>query len=174
MTFENTAPVSLLAAQRIAETGLTAAELLALSHDEYARITGRATISETVSQASGYQVSPPPAPQEQTPAPVRTRAPLTPGFDFASMDMEQYAAVRGQLGVGVSRKEGRGIFDSVGSRSDEYTNAVRAQAGRTAMSNANTVEPPRLTDRYVRQDDMRDHRTAAQRFSTPGNSYQGR
>jgi hypothetical protein len=95
-----------------------------------------------------------------------------PGIDFAQLSMEQYAALRGQLGIGVGRKEGKGIFDSVSSRSQAYADATRAPSGRTAYSVANLTEAPKLLGRQERQGDRIDYRSATERFSTPGNSFQ--
>jgi hypothetical protein len=156
------------------ETGMTLAELAALPLDEYARLTNRPTPAQAALAALDAQSeqAQPPAPAAPQSAP-QPPAPESQGVDFRSMSMDEYAAVRGQLGVGVSHKEGRGIFDSVGSHSDAYTAAVRAQSGRTGWSQGNVTEPPRLEGRFVRQDDQRDYRSAAERFSTPGNSWQG-
>jgi hypothetical protein len=95
-----------------------------------------------------------------------------PGVDFSQLSMSDYALLRDQLGVGTGRQEGRGVFDSVGSRSQAYTDAARAQAGRTGWANSNVTPAPALTGRQVRQGDERDHRSASARFSTPGNSFQ--
>jgi hypothetical protein len=137
-----------LTAQQIMEqTGLSAAELAALPMDEYARLSGRPTVAQST----------PPAPQ-------------TP--DFVNMSMDDYAAYRQQAGIGVSQKERRGIFDSAPSQSQAYTNAAHVQAARTAMSNVNVEQPRRVDGRYLNLDEQRDTRSKAQRFSTPGNSYQ--
>jgi hypothetical protein len=71
----------------------------------------------------------------------------------------------------VSGGEGKGIFDSVGSRSEEYRSAARRQAGRTGWVNSNVIEPPRIEGRYLRHDDRLDRRSTAERFSTPGNEF---
>jgi hypothetical protein len=93
----------------------------------------------------------------------------------AAMNNAEYAAYREQIGMGQSQKEGKGIFDSVSSRSQAYTDAARVQSGRTAWVGSNVEDAPkidmksRLEDRTSRLDE----RSAAQRFSTPGNSFQG-
>jgi hypothetical protein len=162
--------IELLAALRVAETGLTAAELLALPMDEYARVTGRATPTEAARRALDKQERG--IPRQEPPAALQTARESEPqGFDIASMTLEEYAAVRGQL-IGQPRQEGRGIFNSIGSRSQEYTDAARRQAGRTGWANGNVVEPPRLTNRFLNHDAQRDTRTAGERFTTPGNSFQ--
>jgi hypothetical protein len=155
------------------ETGLTLAELAALPLDEWARLQGRPTPAEAAiaefnreqDSAQTPQASTPPAPQPPQASPAVPDA-GPQGIDPNSQ--EYFLAWRAQR---TSHGEGKGIFDSVGSQSDAYTAAVRAQAGRTAMSQSNVVEPPRLTDRYVRQDDLRDPRSAAERFGNPSNFY---
>jgi hypothetical protein len=146
------------------DTGLTPAEILALPADEYARLSNRATPVESAVAALGYADEPaaPSAPQS-VPQP-----PADAGQGIDPNSAEYFLAWRDNR---VSGGEGRGIFDSVGSRSDAYTSAVRRHAGRGALSSANVVEPPRVDGRYVRQDDMRDTRPAAERFSTPGNAF---
>ena len=158
-----------LQARKIQEdTGMSLDEILKLDMDAYARLTNRPTVGELVAQAAEAW---PPGRPRQEPAPAQQPALAPRGIDFAAMDMQTYAQLRSQL-IGRSPKEGHGIFDSVGSGSEEYTNAVRAQSGRTAWNNANVVEPPRLERlRYVRQDDQRDTRSRADRFSTPGNAF---
>jgi hypothetical protein len=156
--------IEMLAALRVAETGLTPAELLALPMDEYARATGRPTPTQAALRALDAQ-QPPQAPQE---APEAPQAPETQPQGIDVNSDEYFLAWRSQR---VSGGEGRGIFDSVSSRSAEYLGAARAQSGRTAYSQGNVVEPPKLTGRYV-QDDMRDPRTAAERFSNPSNLFQ--
>jgi hypothetical protein len=131
----------------------TAREIEQMPFDEFARLTGRT-----------FGVTPigSPAPQ-QPPAPVQEQP---QGLDPNSAEyFHVWRANRTRGGEGV------GIFDSVSSQRDQYRAAARAQAGRTAMSNANVVEPPRLTGRYVRQDDMRDTRSAHERFSSPSNAF---
>jgi hypothetical protein len=154
-----------LTAQQIMEqTGLSAAELAALPMDEYARLSGRQTPAEAALAALDAQFQPsiPQAPQ-QPPAPAQEQP---QGLDPSSQ--EYFLAWRQNRTRG---GEGKGIFDSVGSRSDAYAAGVRRHAGRGALSSANVVEPPRLTDRYVRHDDMRDTRPAAERFSNQANAF---
>ena len=43
--------------------------------------------------------------------PATSTAPGPQGGDVASLDMQQYAQLRGQLGMGRSQQEGKGIFD---------------------------------------------------------------
>jgi len=146
---------------------LSPAQINALSVEEWAARTNRQTPAQAAIAAldAVHGASVPTAPQ-QSPAPAQEPQQPPQGIDPNSD--EYFHAWRQSRARG---GEGRGIFDSIGSRSDEYTVAVRQQAGRTAYSQGNVVEPPRLTDRYVHQDDMRDIRSAAQRFSTPGNAF---
>jgi hypothetical protein len=157
-------PIEYLAARRIAETGLSAADLAALPMDEFARVTNRPTMGEIAAQAVA------PAPQQAgQPAPAQTPDASQQPEGINPNSAEYFHAWRASR---TSGGEGKGIFDSVSSRSAEYTNAARAQTGRTAYSQGNVIESPRLEGRFVNQDDMRDTRSAAQRFATPGNSFQ--
>jgi hypothetical protein len=154
-------PIELAAYRVQAETGLSARELAEMDMDEYARVTGRQTPVQAALQALEAQRSGV-APQ----APERPQEPAqqSQGIDVASMDMGAYAALRDQLGIG---RGDAGMFGSGGLSAD----AARRQAERTVMSNANVTPPPRLTGRFVNHDEHRDHRTVAERFSTPGNSH---
>jgi len=135
--------------------GMSAGEIEALSFADYAARTGR-TLSVTPELAA-----PPQAVAVQHPA-------HPPGIDFASMDMQTYAQVRGQLGIGRG-EYGRGALD--GGSTADWVQAAQRKAGRSAWQGRNVVEPPRL-ERYVRQDEHRDTRSVAERFGTPGNSFQ--
>ena len=167
-----------LTARRIEdETGLTPAEQVALPLGEWSRLAYGRTPAQGALQALNSPDEPLDGPPGQDPAGVMAaqhpeHTAEDPGVDFRQMTLDEYALVREQLGVGRSMSA-RGIFDSdsVSSQSREYADAARVQAGRTALSSANVVEPPRLEARYVRQDDLRDPRTAAQRFSTPSNQF---
>lgn len=161
-------PIDYLAALRIAETGLSAAELASLPMDEFLRVTGRPTMGEIAAQALGYAPEPHGTPRQEH-APVQpTPEPEPKGID--PNGEEYFHAWRANRTRG---GEGQGIFHSVSSQSDQYSAAARRHAGRTAMGgSSNVVEPPRLTGRYLNHDAQRDTRTAAQRFGTPGNSFQ--
>lgn len=140
---------------------LSPAQISRMSFEQYARATGRQTATESAIQALDASYEPPEG-ATAVPAPPQSQPPADAGQGITD---EQFLAWRSQRARG---GEGRGIFDGVGSQSDAYTAADRQQAGRGGLSTANVVEPPRLTGRYVRQDDMRDTRPASQRFSTPG------
>lgn len=165
-----------LQARQIQEdTGMTMDQILALPADEWARLTNRQTPAQAAiaaldAQFQGHS----PAPQQQAPAPAQpptqTQAPETP--DFASMDMATYAAYREQAGIGRGAY-GRGALDGTAGTA-EWAAAARARTGRTGLSQHNVTDAPRLDGRYVDHDAQRDTRTAAQRFATPGNAYQGR
>ena len=109
--------IELLAAQRLAETGLSAAELLSMDMAEYAARDGRPTPTQAALQALDAQYEPPGNPRQE-PAPTQTApqapAPEPQGIDVSAMDMATYAQLRGQLGVG-GREYGRGIFDGGGT-----------------------------------------------------------
>lgn len=146
------------------ETGLSADQILRMDMQEYARLTGRQSPARAATQTLDAEYeAPAPQGQEQPPAGVQE-----PPQGIDPNSAEYFLAWRQNRARG---GEGRGIFDSVGSRSDEYTAAVRAQSGRTMYGQSNVVEPPRLEGRFVNHDEQRDNRTAAQRFSTPGNAF---
>jgi hypothetical protein len=163
---------------RAAELGLTAQDIRDMDWQTYNRVFGhdRPTPAQAALTALSRQQDPgetPAATASAAPQPLaQPQEPGPQGIDPTQLTLEQYAALRGQLGIGVSRQEGRGIFHSVNSRSEEYRDAVRAQSGRTALNNAHVQEPPRLEGRYVRQDDQRDTRSAAARFSNASTAYQ--
>lgn len=117
----------------MAETGLTARELAEMDMDSYARLSKRPTPVEAALEALGYADkpgTPAPAPaSQQAPGAPQPPADAPQGLDPNSP--EYFHAWRQNRARG---GEGKGIFDSVGSRSDAYANAVRQQAGRTAMS----------------------------------------
>ena len=119
--------IEMTAYRVMAETGLSARELAEMDMDAYARASGRPTPAQAALQALGTQ-QPPQAPQS---APEAPQALESEPVDIASMDWATYAQFRQEAGIGVGRQEGRGIFNSVGSRSPEYRSAARAQAGRT-------------------------------------------
>jgi hypothetical protein len=130
-----------LTAQQIMEqTGLSAAELLALPHDEYARLSGRPTSSQTALAALGYEPVPG-TPRQEAPVPVPTHAPEPQGIDIALMSWEQYAAVRDQLGV-QGREYGRGALD--GGSTADWVAAARAKSGRAAMNEHNVQRAPQV------------------------------
>ena len=89
------------------------------------------------------------------------------GVDFSKLTIEQYAALRGQLGIGQARQEGVGLFNQPAS-----ADAPRANVGRTHWSVSNVVEAPRIGRAFVNHDAQRDRRTLGERFGTPGNSFQ--
>ena len=148
---------------------LSAVEINRMSFEDFARRTGRQTPAEAALEALDAQHEAPASEgQEQPPAPVREPQSAPQGLDLASMTMEQYAALRGQLGVG-GREYGRGALD--GGSTADWVQAAQRKAGRSAWQGGNLTEPPRLEGRFVCQNDMRDTRSAAQRFSTPGNAF---
>jgi hypothetical protein len=94
-------PIEYLAARRIAETGLSAAELAALPMDEYARVTQRPTFGQTAAQAHEYTT--PPASQ---PAPVQKPDITHQQPDVAGMSWDEYAAYREASGIAARSNEG--------------------------------------------------------------------
>jgi hypothetical protein len=150
--------------------GLDAGAIRKLSMASYAEIRRRAGLPDIDPYADTYSAYEPPTPQAAVSAPEAVRANADVP-DFASMSMAAYAQFRQEAGIGQSRSQGIGILNSGASRAD--ADAARVQASRHGLSNASVTMPPRLEGRTVlRQDDLRDTRSAAQRFGTPGNSYQ--
>lgn len=163
---------TMLNTQRLQEeTGLSASEILALPADEYARLTNRPTPTQAALQALDAQYEPPGTPRQE-PAQVVAQppAPEAQGIDVAGMDMQQYAALRGQLGMG-GREYGRGIFDGGGTA--EWVQAAQAKAGRHGWQGANVQQSPQLGRAYVQQEQPPAYRSAADRFTFPGSAYQG-
>lgn len=161
-----------LTAQQLMEaTGLSASELASLPMDEFARLSGRPTPAQAAIDAldARYESQTP-----QAPAPTQTQplAPEPQGVSVQDMTMEQYAQLRSQLGV-QGREYGVGITTSQAGTQD-WIAAAQAKSGRHGWENANEVQAPRLEGRTVlRQDDFRDTRPAAQRFTFPGSAFQG-
>jgi hypothetical protein len=159
--------IEALSALRQAQTNLTPAELLALPMEAYGRLTGRS-----------LRFEPQPEPMrgtyaEDIPEPRFSETVTSPepqGIDVSQLTVEQYAAVRAQLGVGVSRQEGVGLFNQSGQ---SWAEAAQRQPGRSGWQARNQVDAPQLVGRQERQGDRLDYRSAADRLSTPGNSFQG-
>ena len=166
-------------ANRAAELGLTAQDIAAMPAAEFNRMFGynRPTPAQAARAALEAQYAAQSAtetPAEPTAAP--TPAPASPAAPdpFEGLDpgsAEYFLAWRAQRPSG---GEGRGIFDSVSSRSAEYQAAARKQAGRTGWANSNVVEPPRIGRAFINHDDRLDHRSAADRLSNQANMWQGR
>lgn len=128
-----------LVAQRMADEfdGYSAGEIERMPMSDYARIRERAGLDPVDPFASAYsQYESEHQAPEQPPAPLQE--PQSAPEDITN---EQFLAWRQNR---VSGGEGRGVFDSVGSQSDEFTSAVRRQAGRGALSNANVEDAPRI------------------------------
>jgi hypothetical protein len=153
---------------REAVEDLSAADINRMSMADYAEIRRRAGLPEIDPFATAYAAYEPgsPAPVQQPQNGPQTAPDAPQGID---PDSDEYFLTWRQNRV--SGGEGKGIFDSVGSRSDAYAAGVRRHAGRGALSSANVVEPPRVEGRYVRHDDMRDTRPAAERFSNQANAF---
>lgn len=120
-------PIEYLAARRIAETGLSAAELAALDMDEYARLTNRQTIGEVAAHAleSANQA---PGPQASQPAPAQTPdASQEP--DITSMDWATYAEYRRASGIAARSSEG--MSHASLSMADRWLRPTVAPSGRT-------------------------------------------
>jgi hypothetical protein len=154
----------LIARKMMEDTGMSAADVASLSLDEWARLSGRPTPAEAARAAceAQHETQAPAAPQI-TPQPPES-APQ--GLDPDSPEF--FHAWRAQRTRG---GEGQGIFDSVGSQSQEYRTAAARQAGRTGWANSNVVEPPRIERAFVNHDDRLDHRSAADRFTLPSNAF---
>jgi len=149
-------------------SGLSAQEINRLSMTDYARIRERAGLPAIDPYADAYASYEPPAPQGQEAGQNAPGAPQSAPQGIDPYSDEFFLAWRANRRSGGEHK---GIFDSVGSQSDAYREATARQAGRGALSNANVVEPPRLTGRFVNHDERLDHRSARDRFSVPGNAF---
>jgi hypothetical protein len=136
--------VELRAYRIMAETGLSARELAEMDMDSYARLTGRQTPAQAAIAALDAQSgqAQPQAPQ-QPPAPLQEPQEQPQGIDLASMSMEQYGGLRGQLGV-TGREYGTGIMNSAGG-TDAWVEAAQRKAGRHGWQ-AGNVEGPAQPD----------------------------
>jgi hypothetical protein len=151
------------------ETGLSLADQAAMPLDEWARLAyGQTPAQAAIAALDARSVGSAPSAAPAQGAPDALQHPARAPQSIDPNSAEYFHAWRAQRARG---GEGVGIFDSVDSRSDAYATAVRAQAGRGALSNSNVTEAPRLTGRYLDHDTLRDTRTPAQRFSTPGNAF---
>ena len=122
-------PIELAAYRIMAETGLSARELAEMDMDAYARLTGRATVSEIAAQAHDY--TPPSAQRAQAPAQAAPDAPEQP--DVASMDWAEYAAYRQSSGL--AERSAEGMSRASLSIADRYTrNDVPANGRRSFYS----------------------------------------
>ena len=161
--------IELLAQQRLAETGLSPAELLSLDMADYARLTGRPTIGQVAAQAA--ETAPPGTPRQDPAGVMAAQHPEhsaeDPGIDFRQMTIAEYAQLRGQLGVGRGRQYGVGITNS-GAGTADWIAAAQAKGGRHGWQGQNVVESPRIDRPAVRPDVQPDTRSATQRLSNPG------
>jgi hypothetical protein len=158
-----------LAAQRLTNayelSDLSPQEINRLSVTDYARIresAGLPGIDPYSDAYAKYEASAPQG-QEQPSVPVQEPQSAPQGIDPDSDEFFlawRQNRARGGEGIGIMNQSGQ-----------SWAEAARRQPGRSSWQNANVVEPPRLEGRYVRQDDMRDTRPAAERFSTPGNAF---
>jgi hypothetical protein len=115
------------------DTGLSADEILRMDADEYARLTGRPTPAQAAITALGYDEPVPGTPRQQAPQPLQEPQQI----DLANLTMEQYGALRGQLGVR-GREYGRGALD--GGSTADWIAAAQRKAGRAAMQAGNVQE----------------------------------
>jgi hypothetical protein len=149
-----------LASRHLAEAveDLSAAEINRMNMQDYREIRRRAGLPDVDPFTTAYS-KPAPMALEQPPEPALA-PPESPGIDPNSDDyFHAWRANRTHGG------EGFGIFGGSGLEQS------KTAFGRSKYSQSNVVEPPRLTDRYVRHDDMRDPRSAAERFTFPGSAF---
>lgn len=145
---------------------LTPQQINDMSLSEFAAKTGRPKPIQAALQALDAQSE-----QVHTPEPVFTETVASPEPQALDPDSPEYFhAWRAQRALG---GEGVGIFSGMGSQSQEYRSAAARQAGRTGWATSNTVESPKLINRYVNHDAQRDIRTAAERLSNAANLWQG-
>lgn len=126
---------------REAAGDVSAAEISRMSMRDYAEIRRRAGLSDADPFADVYSQHTAPEHQapEQPPAPLQEPQSAPQGLDPGSQEyFLEWRQNRARGG------ENAGIFDSVNSHSDAYTAAVRQQAGRTAYSQGNVTEAPRI------------------------------
>jgi hypothetical protein len=149
------------------QTGLSLADQAKMPLDEWGRLAyGKTPAQAALAAVNAEHEEPQPV------EPVFTETATSPepvGIDPDSPEF--FHAWRKNR---VSGGEGKGIFDSINSQSEEFRSAGRKHAGRTAWSTSNVVEPPRIEGRYLRHDDQLDHRSARERLSNAANLWQGR
>ena len=137
--------------QKVMETtGLSADDILKMDMSEYGRLTGRQSPAETATQAldAEYTPSVPQVPQ-QPHAPVQEARQSAQGLDIGSMDMQTYAQLRAQLGVG-GREYGVGVMNS-GAGTADWVAAARTKVGRTKYGQQNTQDAARIdAGKYLR------------------------
>jgi hypothetical protein len=162
----------LRARQIMDETGMSLDDVLKLDMSEYARLTNRQTPTQAALAALADLDAQ--APRQEAPTQPPAAPEIAPqGVSVQDMSFEQYAALRGQLGM-TGREYGVGIMNGAAG-TGAWAAAAKAKAGRHGWENANSVEAPRLEGRTVlKQDQQLDTRSAAQRFSNQANMWQGR
>lgn len=147
----------------------SAAEIAGMSMSEFAALSGR-----TAGVTSAVRAWQPTAPvsehaPERLSEPVPESVPGPRGVSVPEMSAAEYSAARPALGMGRAREYGVGILD--GTAPGAWAAAAARKAGRSAMVERNVTESPRLKGRTVlKQDEFRDTRTVAERFSMPGNA----
>lgn len=114
-----------------------------LSMADYAKIRERAGLDPIDPFATAYAAYEPPSGATTVSAPAQPQPPADApqGFSLADMTMEQYAAVRGRLGV-QGREYGRGIMQG-GSTADWIEAAQSRGIGRTSYGQ-NVQEAARI------------------------------
>lgn len=158
--------IELSAFRVMAETGMTAAELNALSMDEFARLTGRATFAETAVRSLGYDEIPGRPRQHTESTPVQVASPEPEPIDIANMSYAEYAEFRAANGIG---QGDRGIFFGTGSQA--FIEAAKSKPGRSAMQGRNVDSGPRIGRQFVRDERLIDQRPSSERFSNASNVY---
>ena len=146
--------------QKVMETtGLSADDILKMDMSEYGRLTGRQSPAQAATQAldAEYDTSAPQG-QEQPPGPVQEPQRQPQGLDIGSMDMQTYAQLRAQLGVG-GREYGVGVMNS-GAGSADWVAAARTKVGRTKYGQQNTQDAARIdAGKYLRANEPVTGRT---------------
>ncbi len=166
----------LRAQQVMHETGLSLQQLAEMPLGEWSRLMHGQTPAQAAIAAYNREQDAREHAQPQAPAvPPSAQADAPQGRTLEELALNDHDAfLQWRQNRASGGGENKGIFDSVSSQSAEYRSAARRQAGRTGWANSNVVEPPRIEGRYVRQDDMIDHRPSHQRLSNAANLWQGR
>jgi hypothetical protein len=145
---------------------MSAVEINRMSFAEFAARSGRRTPAQAAVAALDANYTALGSSQQKAPAPPQSQTPQ--GVDIASMSMADYSQIRGQLGVG-GREYGRGALDGGGTA--DWIAAAQRKAGRSGWQGRNVIEAPKLEGRFADHEALRDTRSAQERFSTPGNSF---
>lgn len=162
--------VQLRAREVSEQTGLSMREIAELPADEYGRLLYGKTPAQAAHEALREANQPPAAaPQTVSATPSVAEVPEPDGIDISNMTIEQYAALRQQIGLDRAGRD-EGIFGSVSSKSQEFTDAVARHAGGTAYGRETHAS---IEMRFPVDQDRTDRRSLSERFgSTSARPFQ--